>query len=183
MTRADRPDGRAQAVLLAAAVVALALAPVLMAYLQLGYAADVAASEGYTAPTRDAERSLALAVHDASENATGEHRWARRADAARSVRSSLGPRIEGLEAARVEAGTAYRISYNASAARAYATEACPSGPARQFGPCVADGGVVLQGRAGESHVLAVAFDLHVVGERRTVSETVVVHPVRGVVRR
>lgn len=180
---ADADRQRGQVVLLAAAVIALALAAVLLAYLQLGYHGDVTASEGYDHPTRDAERALERAVANASEGLPRSYPWARRGAAATDARSDLDPRLDALEASRVESGTAYRVAYNGSAAGRYAGANCPSGPDRQFGDCAVDGGLVLQDRAGGTHLLAVALDLRVVGERRTVAETVVIHPVRGVVSR
>lgn len=173
---------RGQIVLVAAAVLALALVPVLMSYLQLGYHADVTASRDFTDPTRDAERALHRAVHDAGRRVTGDHRWGQRRVAAVAVRSRLDPRLDELRSARVQRGTIYRIRYNRSAAAEYAANRCPDGPDRQFGPCRAHRGVVVQRRAGEVHVLGVAVDLTVTGERRRVEETVVVRVVGGVVR-
>jgi hypothetical protein len=173
---------RGQVVLVAAAVVALALVPVLFSYLQLGYHDDVTASEQYTDPTRNAERFLERAVVDASDGVPADYNWGQRRAAVSEVRDRLAPRFDTLQAARVERGTVYRVRYNRSAARAYANEHCPGGPDRQFGPCRADRGVVVQHRAGETHVVAVAVDLTVTGERRTVAETIVVRVVGGVVR-
>jgi len=45
--------------------------------------------------------------------------------------------------------------------------------AREFGPCRADRGVVVQERDDRTLVLAVAFDLTVVTERETTNLTVV----------
>jgi hypothetical protein len=174
---------RGQVVLVAAVVVALAFVPVLMAYLQLGYHADVTASEGYTHPTRSGERVLERAVVNASDGVPDDYRWGQRRAAVATVHDRLSPRLEDLKASRVERGTVYRVSYNRSAAAAYAARHCPGGPDRQFGACRAHRGVVVQQRAGETHVLAVAFDLSVTGERRSVAETVVVRVVGGVVRR
>jgi hypothetical protein len=174
---------RGQVVLVAAVVVALALVPVLMAYLQLGYHGDVDATERYTHPTHNAERVLERGVHDVGGRVTGNHSWGRRGRAVEAVREGLDPRLETLRAARVERGTVYRVAFNGSAAvAAFAGDRCPGGPDRQFGPCHAHDGVVVQERAGETHVVAVAFDVTVVGERRTVEETIVVWVVGGVDR-
>lgn len=173
---------RGQVVLLAAAIVALALVPILFSYLQLGYHDDVGASERYTNPTRDAERFLERAVVDASDGVPEDYRWGRRRAAVAAVRSSLDARFDTLRTARVERGTVYEVGYNQSVAGAYASEHCPGGPNRQFGPCRADRGVVVQQRAGDTHVVAVSVDLTVTGERRTVSATIVVRVVGGVVR-
>lgn len=184
MSPTGRPnDGltrRGQLVLVAAGVVAVALVPVLGAYLQLGYAADVDARADYTAPTRDAERTLSRAVDDAGEGVPGEFPWDRREAAADAVRSRLSPALSSLRTARLRDGTVYRIEYNDTRARRWARDRCPGGPAREFGGCAAFGGVVVQNRTGRTHVVAVAVDLTVVGERRTVEKTVVVRPIRGV---
>jgi len=178
---AGRSVRRGQLVLVAAGVIALALLAMLLAYLQLGYAADVRAADDYDAPARNAERVLERAVHGASVD-PGNYSWGQRDDAADEVRSRLEPRLETLRASRVEEGVVYRVRYNRSAASAHASEACPSGPDRRFGPCEADGGVVLQRRAGETHLLAVAFDLTVTTPDGEISETVVVQAVGGIER-
>lgn len=172
---------RAQVVLVAAAAVALALVPVLLAYLQLGYHDDVGASADYTAPTHDAQRALERAVHDAGETVDGEYGWGRqqRQQAAADVRERLGPRLAALRESRVERGTVYEVSYNETAAETHAREQCPRGEGRRFGPCQADGGVVVQRRAGETHLLAVAFDLAVTTERGRTEVTLVVPAVSG----
>lgn len=51
---------------------------------------------------------------------------------------------------------------------------CPVGPARQFGPCETDRGVVIQERVGETHVLVVVFDVTITTERGYIEATVVV---------
>lgn len=165
---------RAQLVLAAAAVVAIALAPVVVAYLQLGYHDDVRASGDYTAPAENAQRVLDRAVHESASGIPGEYGWDEREEAVVEVRDRLKPRLGELEAARVEEGTAYQVAYNESAAEEWASANCPGGPNRQFGDCVAVDGVVVQDRVGETHVLAVAFDLRVTTERGWIRETVIV---------
>ncbi|MEF8774129.1 MAG: hypothetical protein V5A37_05370 [Halobacteriales archaeon] len=184
MSRVARPDdgpiGRGQLVLVAAGVVAVALVPILGAYLQLGYAADVDARADYTAPAQDAEGTLSRAVDDVSQGIPGAFAWPRGEAAASAVRSRLSPALSSLRTARLRAGTASRVEYNDTRARRWAGEQCPGGPARQFGGCAAFGGVVVQNRTGRTHVVAVALDLTVVGERRTVEKTLVVRPIRGI---
>jgi len=163
---------RGQLVLTAAAVVAVALASVVVAYVQLGYHGDVTASRDYTHPTGNAERVLARDVHAAATGVPDDYDWNEREAAVRSVRDRLAPRLQTLREARVESGTAYSVGYNQSAADAWRREHCPHGPNRQFGSCEALHGVVVQNRAGETHVLAVAFDLRVTTPRETVETTV-----------
>lgn len=164
---------RAQLVLAAAAVVAVALTPTVVAYLQLGYHADVRASGEYDAPLGNAERVLERAVHGAGTNATGVP-WNERDVAAERTRADLAGPIETLEASRVAAGTAYAVAYNDTAAERWATANCPGGPGRRFGDCRAVDGVVVQERTGETHVLAVAFDVRATTERGSRAMTVTV---------
>lgn len=170
----DGRPGRGQLVLLSAAVLAIALVPVLFAYLQLGYHADVTASTDYDSPDRNAKRVLERAVHEASTGIPGNHSWTDRQDAVDRVRSRLDPRLATLATARIEAGTAVRTTYNQSAADTWATTHCPDGPDRQFGTCEARRGVVVQDRVGETHVLAVALDVTITTERGTRRLTLVV---------
>ena len=165
---------RAQLVLVAAAVVAVALAPVVVAYLQLGYHDDVRASADYDAPAANAQRVLDRAVHESATGIPGEYGWDEREEAIAEVRDRLEPRLAELESARVEEGTAYQVAYNESEAESWADENCPGGPNRQFGGCDTIEGMVVQDRIGETHVLAVAFDLRVTSERGWIRETVVV---------
>lgn len=169
----DVDDGRGQLVLLGAAVLAVALVPLVLAYLQLGYHADVAASADYDAPAATAERFLDRAVADATDPVAGTEDWSDRADAVDTVHARLDPHRRTLAESRVVSGTATRTAYNQSAARAWARSDCPGGPDRQFGPCEARRGVVVQERAGETHVLAVALDVTVTTERGVRSLTVV----------
>jgi len=152
----------------------VALAPVVVAYLQLGYHGDVAASEGFDAPTRNADRLLSRAVHDAADGVPGSFAWDDREAAVESVRTALEPRLDALRSSRVESGTVYRVASNQSAADAWRRANCPGGPDRQFGPCEARQGVVIQERGGQTHVLAVAFDVRVTTQRSEVATTLVI---------
>ncbi len=173
MTREDR----GQLVLVAAAVLALALVPIAFAYLQLGYHADVRASVEYDDPQRNAERLLERSVYEASADVQGEYDWWQRENVVRDVRDGLQPGLETLRSARVESGTAYEVSYNRTAAERWAGDNCPSGPSREFGPCEAIDGVVVQERADETDVLAVVVDVRVTTERGWSQSTVVVRSV------
>lgn len=171
---------RGQLVLVAAAVIAVALVPMLVAYFQLGYAGDVAASEEYTGPTRNGERVIERAVDNASQGVPGEYGWGERRAAVDAVRARLAPALDSLRTARLRRGTVYSVAYNDSLARRWARERCPGGPNRQFGPCSARDGVVVQRRAGRVHVVAVALDLTVTTEDRRVEKVLVVRPLRGI---
>lgn len=149
---------RAQLVLAAAAVVAVALAPVVLAYLQLGAHPDVRPPA--PEPGADAERFLERATHEAGMAATG-YAWGERDRAVADVKGALAPRLETLETAQVEGGVVYTVAYAPDAASEWATSECPRGDGRAFGDCLPDGGVVVQERAGETTVLAVAYDVRV----------------------
>ncbi|WP_435195960.1 DUF7261 family protein [Natronomonas sp. EA1] len=169
--------GRGQLVLVAAAVVAVALVPMVLAYLQLGYHADVAASAEYDDIEENTVRVLERATHEASVGIPHNHSWGERETAVTRVRERLRPRLRTLERSRLDTGTAIRISYNESAARTVAREQCPGGAGREFGPCIAREGVVVQNRVGETHPLAVAYDVRVVTDRGETAMTVVVETV------
>ncbi|WP_246986792.1 DUF7261 family protein [Halorientalis marina] len=180
MVRVSRDRG--QLVLVAAAALAVALAPVVLAYLQLGYHADVAASADHADPAANADRYLERAVHEAAADVQGEYAWSHGVEtgpAVDRVRERLDPKRGRIADARVTAGTVTRTRYNDSAARAWASDRCPRGPNRQFGDCDARRGVVVQERAGRAHVLAVALDVTVTTERGRIEMTLVVEAVDG----
>ncbi|WP_049971383.1 DUF7261 family protein [Haladaptatus cibarius] len=156
---------RAQLVLAAAAIVAVALAPVVFAYLQLGYSGDVTASNDYDSPVENADGVLSRAVQDTARDVPAEYEWDDRDAAISAVHSNLESELDTLRSSRVESGTVYQVEYNQSAAEEWTQANCPSGPNRQFGDCVAERGVVVQNRGGETHVLGVAFDVRVTTER------------------
>lgn len=173
-----RDDDRGQLVLVAAAVLALALVPLGFAYLQLGYHADVRAAGTEASPGSETVRLLERTVHKASSGTTGQP-WAGRDGVAAQVNRSLAADLDAIEAAQVERGIAADIQQNATAATAWADSNCPGGLGRAFGPCETRGGLVLQERAGETHLVAVAFDVQVVSERGEAELTVVVRAVTG----
>jgi len=172
----ERGRDRGQLVLVSAAAVAIALAPLVLAYLQLGYHADVRASTDYDAPGENAQRFLDRAVGEAVDGIPADHDWAARDDAIEEVRDRLDSKRDRLATARVESGTAYGTDYNQTAAQAWADDNCPDGPDRQFGPCEAQQGVVVQRRDGRTHVLAVVLDVTITIERGTRTLTLAVRP-------
>jgi hypothetical protein len=98
---------------------------------------------------------------------------------AEQVRERLAPRLHTLNASRVEEGVAYAVRYNRSAGSTWADEHCPRGDGRWFGPCRAIDGVVVQERAGETTVPAVAYDVRVTTPRSERELTFVVSVVDG----
>lgn len=165
---------RGQVVLLAAAVVVVALVPMLLAYAQLGYGGADAEIGAAPAPEADAQRLLDRAVADAAGEVDGEVGWSNRSGAATRANGTLAPRVRRIEAARAHDGVALAVEQNASAAAAWAAENCPSGEMRRFGSCETAGGVVVQERAGEVALLAVAYDVRANATKRSVRSTRVV---------
>ena len=168
---------RGQLVLVASVLVAVALAPIVLAYLQLGYHDDVRATGGYEDPTAETVRVLDRAVTNVSGGIPGTYAWTDRAAAVTAVRDQLAPIRSRLRTAEVTRGTVTNVSYNATAATAWRGGNCPSGPDRQFGDCVADRGVVVQDRVGRTHVLGIAFDVRTTTERGETTVTVVLEAV------
>lgn len=159
-------------VLVAAALLALALVPLGFAYLQLGYHEDIASTTEPDRPGSETVRLLERAVYDAGGEPVG-HPWAGRAGAAQQVNRSLSPREADIETAQLRQGVAVSIERNATTASRWAGANCPNGPGRLFGDCEALDGLVLQERAGETHLLAVAYDVRVVDDRGEATLTVV----------
>lgn len=172
MSRTRRRE-RGQLVLVAAAVIAVALVPMVAAYLQLGYHADVEATEGRQHPADNAERVLERAVHNASVSVTGAYDWSQRERAVDELNDTLAPSLGQVEQSRLESGVVYAVEQNQSAAATWATANCPRGPNRDFGACENYGGVVVQERAGETQPLAVALDVHVTTDETTARLTFV----------
>jgi hypothetical protein len=173
---------RGQFVLLAAAVVVTALAPMLLAYAQLAY---VDGGGGETPDARatlgDAERTLERTVGDvtvalANRTAADRHRFL--ADLAVD---RLAPARTRIESSGTDRGLTVAVDRNATAATRWAEAACPRGPARAFGDCVVTDGVVTQTRANTTALVAVAVDVRVAGPDATTEATFVVRGVRGTV--
>ena len=163
---------RGQLVLVAAAVVAIGLAPVLFAYLQLGYHPDVETRPDVSGG--QAVEYLDRSVHDAAADTAGEYSWADRNGMAAAVRDRINDDLKTLERARLEEGVTYLVGYNQTAAEAWVGDSCVGGDGKRFGDCTVDGGVAMQDRAGEAVLLGVAFDVRVVGPDGESESTVVV---------
>ncbi|MBC9985411.1 hypothetical protein E4P24_03390 [Haloferax sp. AS1] len=121
--------------------------------------------------------SAAETTEDAVELATagvaGRYDWAERDAAVADFRSRLNPALTNVERAR-PGGVA--LTTNDSAASGWALRNCPDGPSREFGPCVADDGVVVQERAGETTVVAVLVDVRIATPRSRTDLTVAARP-------
>lgn len=169
-------EDRGQLVLLAAAAIAIALVPLALAYVGLGYNADVSGNDPAT-PLSDADRVLERVTHNATSTIAGEYDWDQREQAAKTLGTRLDRETDRLERSRLSSGVAYRIQRNESAASEWAANNCVSGPNRAFGSCEALDGIVVQERAGEAVVLAVAFDVHATTEQGQAEMTTVIRPV------
>jgi len=163
---------RGQLVLVAAAVVAIGLAPILLAYLQLGYHPDVASQPEVSGGT--AVEYLDRSVHSAAAETAGEYGWRDRSAMATAVRDRIDDDVDTLETTRVDDGVTALVSYNGTAAHAWQERNCVRGAGKRFGDCTVDDGIVMQERAGEAVLLAVAFDVQVVGPNADTDLTVVV---------
>lgn len=156
-------DERGQLVLIAALALVVALVPLVFAYLQLGYHGD--SRSGQPGDTRQIERTLDRSLHDAVSDTEGAYPWNRRTAAVTEIRDHLDSTIVHLERADLSDGVVSEVSYNETRATRWAALNCPRGPNRQFGPCAAERGVVVQERNGRVHVLAVAVDVRVTTAR------------------
>jgi Asp-tRNA(Asn)/Glu-tRNA(Gln) amidotransferase A subunit family amidase len=168
--------GRAQVVLLAAVVVAVALVAMATAYHGLGYRGDtrVATDLGAEDPVTTADRRL---QRDVDRAAVGVVRpWAQRTRTVADVRTALDASRRTLQRTGATRRHVYVVSENESVATDWADEDCPGGPMRAFGPCLADGGVVVQERANETVLVGVALDVTV---RTAASETTAVLRLRA----
>lgn len=175
MTASRSTSGRrAQVVLAAAVVVATALVPMLIAYLQLGYPADPAADRS---PDRlvDARHALDRATTRGAVRADGLN-WTNRLTAFQRANATVETTMAHLEAGGAPSGTVVEVAYNDTAANSVTDRSCPAGENRAFGECVAAEGVVLQERAGTVAVVAVAVDVRVRSPRTDSLATVVFRP-------
>lgn len=173
-------ERRSQLVLVAAGVIAIGLLPVVLAYTQLGYAGMAASEPTATTETDDALRSIERAAFAASQEVQASGPWTERAAVAGTVATRFDRRVASIERGGIERGVVHEVERNATAASAWANEHCPDGSSRQFGPCEAQDGTVLQERGGDTHVLAIVVDLRTVTEGTTYDGTYVLDAETGV---
>ncbi|MEF8812661.1 MAG: hypothetical protein V5A55_02440 [Halovenus sp.] len=166
---------RGQLVLLAAVLLALALVPVVFAYLQLGYHDDIGTNSPGTA-MGETERAVERGVHESAVAVREAFAWDRREAAVAAFRDELASTRRAVSGAELDNGRAVRVEYNQTRAALAADRHCPDGAARQFGECDAIDGVVVQERAGTTHVLSVAIDLQLTGPRQERTVITVLRP-------
>lgn len=164
---------RSQLVLVAAGVAAVGLLPIVVAYTQLGYGGVAGSDPAATTPTDDVLDALERAAFEASVDSQARSPWSDRERVASEVARLFDERAAAIESAGVDRERAHAIERNASRAAAVASEACPGGPDREFGPCEAIQGVVVQERGGETHVVAISVDVRTVVEDGTFEVTYV----------
>lgn len=92
----------------------------------------------------------------------GDHHWPDGDTLAVAGRAEIDDDLELLETGRIHTGVVHDVQYSEPAATAWERNNCDRGGGRRFGGCAVDGGLVLQERAGDAVLLAVAFDLSVV---------------------
>ncbi|MFC7204508.1 hypothetical protein ACFQJC_13355 [Haloferax namakaokahaiae] len=164
---------RGQLVLVSGAVAAVALLALVLVHAQLAYAPTEAATSANVDEISSAtEQSVAAATLDVS----GRFSWGAQQAAVSDFTSRLDPSLERIERAYTGPG-GVSISRNDSAAAGWALSNCPSGPYRAFGNCVADDGVVVQDRAGETTIVAVLVDIDIATLDRRAELTLAVRPV------
>ncbi|AUV80850.1 hypothetical protein C2R22_03555 [Salinigranum rubrum] len=150
---------RGQVVVLAAVVVAVALVAMATAYHGLAYHGDVRTTTeiGTGDPMSVAERHLQRSVNEA---AVGPVRpWAERGQTVNDTRAALGRARENLRQVAAADRSVFVVRENSDVAAEWADSDCPGDAQRAFGPCVADGGIVVQERANETALVGVALDV------------------------
>jgi len=151
---------RGQLVLVAAIALGVALVALGVAYLQLSYEDDT--SQPTQNPASQLERALEQAVYNATAETPARYSWDERTSAVEAVTAALAD------------GHAYRIERNVTRAAQWAKSNCPTSPNREFGDCTAIDGVALQDRIGQTHVLALVFDIEITTPDGTTRATVVI---------
>ena len=176
------PADRGQIVLVAAAVVAVALLSMTLAYAQLGYDADrTGAGTVEVASVSEVDRSLTGSLRaTAREVRRGDdHAWRDRRTVAERVAASLDADADRLERAHAEKSRSLTVALDDAAATQWARERCPDGDGREFGPCRVIDGVVVQERADETAVIAAAFRIRVVSPDESTTVTIVSRVAQG----
>jgi methionine aminopeptidase len=161
-------ESRGQVVVLAAVVVAVALVAMATAYHGLGYHGDVrvAADVATEDPVWTAERQLQRDIDTVAVSTPRS--WAARGRLVNESRETLRASADSLRRTGQSRRLSYVVRENDRVANRWAETDCPGGAMRAFGPCVADGGIVVQERANETVLVGVAVDVVV---RTTDGET------------
>ncbi|WP_435186316.1 DUF7261 family protein [Halobellus sp. EA9] len=174
-----RADDRGQIVLVSAAVVAVALLAMTVAYAQLGYDGDRdAAADVKVASLGEIDRSLAGSVRTAATAVTARNdaadRWRDRRVVAAEISAAVESDVARLERAHAAESRSLTVTFDDAAAARWARGECPGGRGRDFGPCRAIGGIVVQERAGTATPVAAAFRVRVVSPVESTRATLLV---------
>ena len=172
--RPSRSGDRGQIVLVAAAVVAVALLSMTLAYAQLGYDADRRGAGVAVAPVSEIDRSLTGSLRTAAREArrrADRRSWADHRSVANRVRESIRADVDRVERANAAESRSISIELQDTAATRWARTRCPDGGGRDFGPCRAMGGIVVQERAGKTAVVAAAFRIRIVSPAESTTVT------------
>ncbi|GGJ11831.1 hypothetical protein GCM10008995_22170 [Halobellus salinus] len=167
---------RGQIVLVAAAVVAVALLSMTLAYAQLGYDADrTGAGTVEVASVAEIDRSLtgSLRATARAVRRGDDHAWRDRRAVAERVVGSLDTDADRLERAHAEESRSLTVELDDAAATQWARDRCPGGDGREFGPCRVIDGVVVQERADETAVVAAAFRIRILSPDESTTAFVV----------
>jgi hypothetical protein len=180
--RSEAADDRGQIVLVAAAVVAVALLSMTLAYAQLGYDADrTGAGTVDVASVSEVDRSLTGSLRAAAREVRrdDDHAWRDRRTVAERVAGSLDADADRLERTHAEESRSLTVELDDAAATRWAREQCPGGDGRAFGPCRAIDGVVVQERADETTIVAAVFRVRIVSPAESTTVTVVSRVAQG----
>lgn len=172
---ANEANERAQLVLLAAAVIALALVPMVFAYMQMGYHGDIGTETESGDRLVDAERSLERAVRVASADIDGEYYWKNRDEAVDEFHASLAEDIQTIVELAHTDGIVIEIESEPAIVESRNETACPSGPRRSFESCETAGNVLVQERAGEVAIIGAAYEIRVTGPDSRAKSSVMVN--------
>lgn len=175
-------DNRAQVVLVAATVVAIALLTMVFAYAQLSSItfdiADDTASRintGGTVANPDSSVIALSAVHNqltasvqtAVFDDVKQSEWSERQHVIKHARAIITEDLHRIESYHIKQGRSLTLNFATVSADEWARMRCPSGPDRVFGRCQSTNGVIVQSRAGETTIVAVAIEVQVLSPTET----------------
>lgn len=177
----DERTDRAQVVLVAAAIVAVAFLSMTLAYAQLGYDGDRTGTGAVDVVSladvdRSVESSFRVAVREEARS-DRDAAWRDRDTVVRRIRAAVETDLDRLEGSYAEGDRSLVVSVDPAAASAWSDANCPGGPGRSFGPCRSIDGVVVQERAGVTTPVAAVFEVRVVSPAESTTATVLVSAV------
>ncbi len=157
-------EKRGQLVLLTAALIAVGLLVITAAYLQTGYTGGQQATVTPATDNQEIQQALELALLEA-EPTTGTQRN----KLVTEFQASFEKQLREIQQSATERGTVVQLTRNQTAGRHAVTQLSGSGS-----PSESIGGVIVQQRAGEAHVVGVAVDIEHTGPNTRVERTTVI---------